>query len=88
MLGQIIVFFNCILIYVLEVTNNKPHKKGVDNLMELFWRNILLTEGIYIGLDLFLIILSIFFFILNIKNYCDQLFLLKKIFKIFEIQEQ
>ena len=87
-LGQIIVFFNCILIYVLEVTNNKPHKKGVDNLMELFWRNILLTEGIYIGLDLFLIILSIFFFILNIKNYCDQLFLLKKIFKIFEIQEQ
>jgi hypothetical protein len=87
-LGQITAFFNCILIYVLEVTNNMPHKKGVDNLLALFWRNILLTEGIYIGLDFVLIILSIFFFILNIKNYCDQLFLLKKIFKIFEIQEQ
>jgi hypothetical protein len=87
-LGQITVFFNCILIYVLEVTNNMPHKKGVDNLLALLWRNILLTEGIYICLDFVLIILSIFFFILNIKNYCDQLFLLKKIFKIFEIQEQ
>jgi len=88
LLGEITVFFNCILIYVLEVTNNKPHKNGVDNLLALLWRNILLTEGIYIGLDFVLIILSIFFFILNIKNYCDQLFLLKKIFKIFEIQEQ
>jgi hypothetical protein len=87
-LGQITVFFNCILIYVLEVTNNIPHKNGVDNLLALLWRNILLTEGIYIALDFVLIILSIFFFILNIKNYCDQLFLLKKIFKIFEIQEQ
>ena len=87
-IGQIAVFFNFVLIYVLEVTNNKPHKKGVDNLLALFWRNILLTEGIYIGLDFVLIIISIFFFILNIKNYCDQLFLLKKIFKIFEIQEQ
>ena len=87
-LGQITIFFNCILIYVIEVTNNKPHKNGIDNCLALFWRNILLTEGIYIGLDFVLIILSIFFFILNIKNYCDQLFLLKKIFKIFEIQEQ
>ena len=87
-LGEITVFFNCILIYVLEVMNNRPHKNGVDNLLALLWRNILLTEGIYIGLDFVLIILSIFFFILNIKNYCDQLFLLKKIFKIFEIQEQ
>jgi hypothetical protein len=87
-LGQITIFFNCILIYVLEVTNNRPHKNGVDNLLALLWRNILLTEGIYISLDFVLIILSIFFFILNIKNYCDQLFLLKKIFKIFEIQEQ
>ena len=86
--GHIHAFFNSILIYVLEITNNKPHKKGIDNLLALFWRNILLTEGLFIGLDFVLIILSIFFFILNIKNYCDQLFLLKKIFKIFEIQEQ
>jgi hypothetical protein len=86
--GQITIFFNCILIYVIEVTNNKPHKNGIDNCLALFWRNILLTEGIYIGLIFVLIILSIFFFILNIKNYCEQLFLLKKIFKIFEIQEQ
>lgn len=87
-LGQTTIFFNCILVYVLEVTNNKPHKDGIDNLLSLLNKNIIITESLFVGIDFFLIILSVFYFILNIKNYCSQLFLLKKIFKIFEIQEQ
>ena len=87
-LGQTTIFFNCILVYVLEVTNNTPHKNGIDNLLSLLNYNIIITESLFLGLDFFLILLSVFYFILNIKNYCSQLFLLKRIFKIFEIQEQ
>ena len=87
-LGKITVFFNCILIYVLEVTFNKPHKNGIDNLLNLLWRNMLITEVIFISLDFLLIFLSLFFFILNFKHYCSQLVVLKKIFQICEIHEQ
>jgi hypothetical protein len=87
-LGQTSIFFNCILVYVLELTNNQPHKNGIDNLLSLLNKNIIITESLFVGLDFFLILLSVFYFILNIKNYCRQFFLLKKIFKIFEIQEQ
>ena len=87
-LGQTTIFFNCILVYVLEVTNNKPHKDGIDNLLSLLNNYIIITESLFVGLDFFLILLSVFYFILKIKNYCSQFFLLKKIFKIFEIQEQ
>ena len=87
-LGQTTIFFNCILVYVLEVTNNKPHKNGIDNLLSLLNNYIIITESLFVGLDFFLILLSVFYFILKIKNYCSQFFLLKKIFKIFEIQEQ
>ena len=87
-LGQTTIFFNCILVYVLEVTNNKPHKDGIDNLLSLLNKNIIITESLFAGLDILLILISVFYFILSIKNYCSQFFLLKKIFKIFEIQEQ
>jgi len=87
-LGQTTIFFNCILVYVLELTNNQPHKKGINNLLSLLNKNIIMTESLFAGLDFFLILLSVFYFILNIKNYCNQFFLLKKVFKIFEIQEQ
>ena len=87
-LGKNTIFFNCILIYIIEITNNKPHKKGVDKLLGFLWRNIIMTEVVYICLYFLLIFLSFFFFILNIKNLCNQLFLLRKIFKINEIQDQ
>ena len=72
----------------LEVTFNKPHKNGIDNLLNLLWRNMLITEVIFISLDFLLIFLSLFFFILNFKHYCNQLVVLKKIFQICEIHEQ
>ena len=86
-LGEIILFFNCLIIYILEVTNTKPHKTAIDKLLVLLSNYIKLTESSFIILDILLIILS-FIYISNIKNYCKQFFLLKQIFKIFEIQEQ
>ena len=87
-LGKITVFFNCVLIYVLEITNNQPHQISIDKINNLLDRNILITEAIFIVLDFIIIVAIFFLFISNIKNYCNQIILLKKIFKIYEIQEQ
>ena len=87
-LGRNTIYFNCILIYVLEVNNNQPHKNGIDNLLKILRRNFKITEVIFIGIDVILFIISLFYYISNIKNYISQFFLLKNIFKIFEIQEQ
>ena len=86
--GQIKVFFNCILIYILDVINNLPHDIARNKLNSIFNRDIVITESIFIGLDFFIIFITFLSFISNIKNYCRQIILLKKIFKIYEIQEQ
>ena len=86
-LSRISLFFNCILIYLLELTNYAPHRKAVQNLLKLFIFNIRLTELIYLSFDIILINIVVFVYIKNIKNYCKQIFLLRQIFKIFEIHE-
>ena len=87
-LGKITVFFNCVLIYVLEITNNQPHEISINKINTFLNRNIIITEAIFIVLDFFIILVIFILFISNIKNYCNQIILLKKIFKIYEIQEQ
>jgi len=86
-ISRMSLFFNCILIYLLELTNYSPHRNAVQNLLNLLLFSIRLTELIYLFFDIILINLVIFVYIKNIKNYCKQIFLLKKIFKIFENHE-
>ena len=87
-LGKITVFFNCVIIFVLEITINFPHNVSKDNIKNILNRNIIITEVKYIGLDFLIILIIFIFYISNIKDYCNQIILLKKIFKIYEIQEQ
>ena len=86
-ISRMSLFFNCILIYLLELTNFDPHKKAVQKLLKLFVFSIRLTELIYLFFDILLISIVIFVYIKKIKNYCNQILLLRKIFKIFEIHE-
>ena len=86
-LGQVSIFFNCIILYVLEVVVTLPNKMSLNNILNLLKKNIEITVIIFIILDFILIFVVLFFYISNIKNYCNQFFLLKKIFKICEIQE-
>jgi hypothetical protein len=86
-ISRMSLFFNCILIYLLELTNYVPHRKAVQNLLNLFVFTIRLTELIYLFFDIILINIVVFVYINKIKNYCKQIFLLRQIFKVFEIHE-
>ena len=87
-LGKMSLFFNIIVIYLLEILYTKPHKYAINQILELLNVYIKITETSFIIIDIIFCIIIIFFFISNIKNYCDQILLLKNVFKIYEIQEQ
>ena len=87
-LGNIALFFNIVITYLLETLFFIPHKKAIITILKLLNKYILITEIVFIVIDIIFIIIILFFFISKIKNYCNQILLLKNTFKIFEIQEQ
>ena len=76
-----------VIIYILELTNTKPHKEAFDRLMNKLKGIIQISQIIFLIFNIIAILLTIFLFISGINNLLNQIFLLKNIFKIFEIQE-
>jgi hypothetical protein len=86
-LSRISLFFDFVIIYILELTNTKPHKEAFDRLMSKLKGIIQISQIIFLIFNIIAILLTIFLFISGINNLLNQIFLLKKVFKIFEIQE-
>ena len=86
-LSRISLFFDFVIIYILELTNTKPHKEAFDRLMNKLKGIIQISQIIFLIFNIIAILLTIFLFISGINNLLNQIFLLKKVFKIFEIQE-
>ena len=86
--GKINIFFNCVIIYTMDFIFNRPHMMIIKIFNYSFDRNFIITAVNFIVLDFLIISIILFFYIANIKHYCNQIVLLKKVFKINEIQEQ
>ena len=86
-ISRMSLFFNCILIYLVELADENPSRNGMHNLLNLFKLSTRLTELFFLFFDIILINIVVFVYINNIKRYCKQIFLLMEIFKIFEIHE-
>ena len=86
-LGKVVAVFNCVLIYLLHIISNRMHKIEVDDLISLLKQNLGITLFFTFFSYFILILLVRLFFIRRLKIYCNQVILLKKIFKISEIQE-
>ena len=85
-IAKISLFFNVIIIHILEVANTTPHRNGINNLLRRFGKVILFSECFCVFIIFIIIIFTTFFFS-GINNKCNQIILLKQIFKIVEIQE-
>jgi len=81
------VFFNIIVIYILEITNSEPCKNSIKKLLKGLKNSIQITEVIFLLFDVLSIIFVFFLYIKGIDNLCNQIFILKNVFKIFEIQD-
>jgi hypothetical protein len=87
-IGRIAFFFFTTTIYIIEVTTSKPHKDSITKLISLLGERLLITEIVFVIFGIGLIVIILFFYIYNINKYCKQIFLLRKIFNIFEMHEQ
>ena len=85
--ANVSVFFNYIITFILEITNTIPHKKVIESLITQLDLLIFISHLFFFIFDIIAILVIIFFFIAGINSLCNQIFILKTIFKISEIQE-
>ena len=84
---NISLFFYNIIIFILEVTNTIPHQTSFEQLISKFKSIFILSHILYFLYDIIAILFVVFFYISGINSLCNQIFVLKKIFKIYEIHE-
>jgi len=81
-ISNISLYFNAFIIYIISMINNKPHSEVVIKLfLNLKFLNKV-TSVIYLYYPLFVMILGMLFYIPRINYLCDQIIILKNVFKI------
>ena len=88
LIGRLSFSFFMLTVYIIEVTARLPHKESINKLMDLLWNRILITEISFLIFGIIFIIIIWSFYIYNINKFCNQIFLLKQAFNIFESNEQ
>ena len=86
-LSKISLFFNSIIIYIIEITNKIPFQNSISKILNKLESLILVSEVVFLFFDLVAILFVIFLYIRGINQLCSQIFVLRKIFQIFELQE-
>ena len=86
-MSRVSMFFDIIVINVLQLTNSQPHKKAFKRLIQKLKFLVLISEIIFMIFNIIAILFVGFFYISGINSLCSQIFILRKIFKIYEIQE-
>ena len=86
-LSNISLFFDNVIIYIVEIVFANPYKEAIEGLTQKLKNLIIITEIIYFSFDIISILFVIFLYISGINSLCKQIFILREVFKIFEINE-
>ena len=72
----------------MNIISGQLHTIEIDDLIALLKQYLNITLVVTIIIYLILIVIVRWFFFLKLKIYCNQIILLKKIFKLYQMQEQ
>jgi hypothetical protein len=86
-LSFISLFFNSIIIYIIELTNNVPFRNSIIKLLNKLENLITISEIAFLLFDIIAILFVLFLYVRGINNLCNKIFGLRKIFQILELQE-
>ena len=86
-LSKYSIIFNCIIIYIIELTINMPSRNSISKLLNILQNQIIISELSFLLLDLIAILFVLFLYRRGINNLCNKFFNLRKVFQIFELQE-
>ena len=81
------LYYNIIIINIVNILYTIPHKEAINNLIKLMGRMLVISQLILFLFYLVGNLLVFWFYIPGINGLCSQAFMLRKIFKIFEMQE-
>ena len=87
MLSRVILFFDLIVTNIIEATNIQPHEQSIQTLIRKMKNLNLLSQIIFLLCDIIAIFFVTLFYIPGINNLCNQIFILRKTFKIVEMHE-
>ena len=87
MLSRVILFFDLIVTNIIEATNIQPHEQSIQTLIRKMKNLNLLSQIIFLLCDIIAIFFITLFYIPGINNLCNQIFILRKTFKIVEMHE-
>ena len=85
-LGRVSLFFNAMITFLINNIYTKRHKIAIERILNILRRNIELTGILFILFDFILTVIIIFLFIRKVKNYCNQITLLKNTFQITKVE--
>ena len=86
-LSRISLFFDFIVFHVIEIANTIPHKESINKLIKKMNNIIIISEIIFLLYDIVAILFVFILYIPGINRLCNQIYILRKIFKIFEMEE-
>ena len=80
-------YFNIFMIFMISIINTKPHTEAINKLIYNLKLLISSSESLFLLFYFGIIIFSYFYYIPGINGLCEQIFMLKNIFKISEDRE-
>ena len=85
-LGRVSLFFNGMMTFLINIIYSKRHLIAINRLLNLLRSNIQITSILFILYDIILTEVIIFLFIRKVKNYCNQITLLRNTFQISKVE--
>ena len=87
-IGRSTFFFLTTTINLIELTTSRPHIYSIKKILGLLSSRILTTGISFLIIGISFIFIILFFYIYEINKFYKQFYLLRKVFKISERQEQ
>ena len=84
-MSRISLFFDNVIIYLVEIVMTNPYKEAIEKLTSKLIFLIILTDVLFLSFDMIAILFVVFLYFRGINSLCNQTFILRKIFKIFEV---
>ena len=85
-LGRVSLFFNGMMTFLINIIYSKRHLIAINRLLNILRSNIQITSILFILYDIILTDVIIFLFIRKVKNYCNQITLLRNTFQISKVE--
>ena len=86
-IAKVSLFFDYVIIFLIEIAYAIPYREAIDRIDIKLKTLIKISQILFFIYYIIAILFIVLLYIPGINNLCNQIYILKQVFKIFEIQE-